>query len=370
MKLCFIADPRPAHTQRWIRWFADAHEVTLIATIADEALAEFQICTLPPASSLRLRLADSVRRVRSAVAKHRPDIVHAHFINEAGWFGALAGQRPFVVTAWGSDIYRVFESKLAGRLNPWAARSADCVTCDSLDQAALLHSWGVESRRISVVGWGVDRSEFNPDVEGTGVRARLDIPPEAPVVLSPRQWFPNSNIESVIAAHSRLPPDTYLILKRIPRYESKRAVGIENAINASDARERIRILGEIDADQLPALYAAADVLVSLCTSDGTPVSVLEAMALGRPVVALDNGSLREWIGEPGGRLVPSLDADVIADSLQAFLGSRAARERAAEHNLAIVARRADRSVEFGRMEKIYQRLALSSPSPTQGQHGD
>ena len=57
----------------------------------------------------------------------------------------------------------------------------------------------------------------------------------------------------------------------------------------------------------------------MCTTDGTPVSLLEAMAVGRPVVALRNASVEEWVSEPGGRLVGSLDPHELAAALAAAL---------------------------------------------------
>jgi glycosyltransferase involved in cell wall biosynthesis len=358
MRICFIGDPRSVHTQRWVGWFAGRHDVSLIATAHDAALADVTVGTLPTTGARRgLRLASSLRAVRRTLRELRPDVVHGHFVNEAGWFAAASGRRPVVVTAWGSDLYRApAESALARRLNPWAVRAADRVTCDSADQARLLRSWGVPAERIAVIGWGIDRTEFHPDVHGGPVRERLGIPPAASVVLSPRQWLPNSNIEAIVAAHARLPDDVHLILKRLPRFERGASPAIEAAVEASPAAERIHVVGEIPMAELPALYAAADVVVSLCVTDGTPVSVLEAMAVGLPVVALQNASVAEWIDEPGGTLVADALPEAVAMALDEFLGDPAARRRAAAHNLAEVAERADRAAEMGRMDEIYAQL--------------
>jgi glycosyltransferase involved in cell wall biosynthesis len=359
MKLCYIGDPRSVHTQRWVRWFAAEHDVIFIATAPDDALSELRVCTLPTTSARRgLRLVNSVRLVRRVLADHQPDVVHGHFLNEAGWFAAAARFRPFVVSAWGSDLYRApAESRLARRLNPWVVRSADWVTCDSEHQAELLRSWGAAPERVSVIGWGVDPREFNPGVDGGPLRARLGIPPGASMVLSPRQWIPNSNIPALVAAHALLPDSVHLVLKRMPRFETDGGAPVEAAIAASPARERIHVIGELPAEEIPGLYAAADAVASLCETDGTPVSLLEAMALGRPIVALQNPSVAEWISEPGGRFVSGLDPNRLAAALNGFLADPAARQRAAAHNVGIVASRADRSAEMGRMGHIYGRLA-------------
>lgn len=355
MKLCFIADAASIHTQRWVRWFADDHDVSLIATAPDASLADLTTLTLP--ESARLRLATSVLAVRRALRALDPDIVHAHFINEAGWFAAAAGRHPFVLSAWGSDIYRApVESRLAARLNPWAARRADAVTCDSADQAQALRSWGIAPEHVEVVNWGVDRRQFHPGVDGTALRERLGIPGDAPLVLSPRQWLANSNIAAIVRAHAQMQADAFLVLKRMPRFEGEAGADVVAAVEDSPRRDRIRVVEEIAAADLPGMYAAADVVVSLCTTDGTPVSVLEAMATGRLVLAKRNASVAEWVSEPGGRLVESLQAEVLARELDALVARRGDPAGAA-HNVAVVAERADRAAEMARVAALYERLA-------------
>jgi glycosyltransferase involved in cell wall biosynthesis len=358
MRLCFIGDARSVHTQRWVRWFAGKHDVAIIATEPDPALAELELATLPASRLPGTRLIESVWATRRALRAFRPDVVHAHFINEAGWLAAASGSRPFIISAWGSDLYRApRESVVARRLNPWAARTADFVTCDSEDQARVLRDWGVRPERIGVIGWGVDRGEFHPDVDGGPTRDALGIPRDAEVVLSPRQWLPNSSIEAIIAAHALLRDEPHLILKRLSRHEPDGGRAILAAIMSSPAHDRIHVVDEIRAAELPSLYASANVVVSLCITDGTPVSVLEAMATGRAVVAFRNQSLAEWVAPPGGQLVSSVAASEVAAAIQRFLDASAAeREAAARHNLQTVAERANRSVEMHRMDAIYAGL--------------
>ena len=357
MRICFIGDPASIHTQRWVRWFARNHDVAVIATTDDAALADLTVATLPETGAVPgQRLGRSVRMARKVVGDLAPDIVHAHFINEAGWFGAASGRRPFVLSAWGSDLYRApQESRLAHRLNPWAARRADALTCDSHDQAGVLRAWGIAEDRIEVINWGVDREEFHPGVDGGPFRAAHDIPTGAPVILSPRQWLPNSNIEAIVAAHARMSEEALLVLKRMPRFERDAGAPVAAAVAASPRRDLIRVVDEIAPEELAGMYAAADVVVSLCTTDGTPVSLLEAMAMGLPVLALRNGSVAEWVAEPGGRLVDALDPSTLAAELDELIRHRASPQAAA-HNVALIAERADRASEMARVAAIYERL--------------
>ncbi|MGE0453011.1 MAG: glycosyltransferase family 4 protein [Vicinamibacteria bacterium] len=357
MRICYIGDARSVHMQRWALWFGKKHEVVLVRTVADEALPEVPGPALPATGRLPgQRLARSVSALRGVLRSTRVDILHAHFINEAGWFAAASRFRPYVLTVWGSDVYQAPKVWPGALLNRWAARLADHVTCDSRDQAKRIEEWGVRPERVSVVGWGIDTASFRPGLDRSRWRRRLGIPPDAPVVFSPRQWVPNSNIEVVVAAHARLSEDVYLLLKRLPRFEGPHAKHVQRTVEESPARSRIRTVSYVPEDELPGLYAAADCLVTLCGTDGTPVSVLEGMGIGLPVVALGIPSLREWVAEPGGLLCASLDPAGVAAALRNFVDSPAARQRAAEHNVNQIAARACREHEMGRIEALYERL--------------
>ena len=167
-----------------------------ISTASDPALADLEIGMLPAAGPPGTRLLRAVGQVRSLAPARAPHLVHAHYINEPGWLAAAARRRP-VVSPPGDPTSTALRSSrsLARRLNPWAVRAADWVTCDSEDQARTLRAWSGNADRVSVIGWGVDRAEFNPAVNGLDMRRRLGLPDEARVILSPRQWLANSNIE-------------------------------------------------------------------------------------------------------------------------------------------------------------------------------
>lgn len=358
MRICFIGDPSSIHFRRWVDWFATRHQVGVISTAASDQLDDHCLATLPMRSLPGARLVASALQVRRIISRWQPDVVHCHYINEAGWLGAAAGFHPLVITAWGSDIYRApRESRLARRLNPWAVRAADFVTCDSAHQVMMLRGWGVSPAKLAMIGWGVDRDEFRPGTDGRALRDALKIPVAGQVLLSPRQWIANSNVPAIVAAHSRLADDVYLILKYAGNSEPDTEAEVREAVERSPARDRIRLLGEIASASLPALYAAADVVISLCSTDGTPASVLEAMAVGRPVVALANPSLAEWVGPPGGQLVASLEPDAIAQAIRTFLLDPEQVSLAAAHNVGVIAAAADRQEQFARMDGIYHRLA-------------
>lgn len=129
MKICFIGEGRSVDTQRWVEWFARKHQVNLISTAGLANQASYATASLPHSCVQGTRLVTWVREI---LRGYKPDLVHSHYINEAGWLGAASGWRPLVITAWGSDLYRAPTESLNGTApESVVARHADYVTCDS-----------------------------------------------------------------------------------------------------------------------------------------------------------------------------------------------------------------------------------------------
>jgi glycosyltransferase involved in cell wall biosynthesis len=118
--------------------------------------------------------------------------------------------------------------------------------------------------------------------------------------------------------------------------------------------EYVSLMPKLSPRALADSFHSAQVMVSPSTHDGTPNSLLEAMACGVFPVCGDLESIREWIrhGE-NGLLVNPNDAEALADALLLALKDRAMRSRAAEINAKIVAERADYRVNMKRVEQFY-----------------
>jgi glycosyltransferase involved in cell wall biosynthesis len=231
-------------------------------------------------------------------------------------------------------------------VSPWAVRRADYVTADSRDQIEVLRRMGAAPHTTGVIGWGVDFREFSGR-NGRAWREAHGIRDDRVVILSPRRWVENSNIPIILDAFAfvrRRHKEAVLILKNQPGSPvdlSRRILSKVQELGITDATVMV---DEISEAERPEMYAASDIAVSACSSDGTPVSVLEAMAARSVVVAGDLPSLREWVrdGETG-VLVPVGDPEALGGLADAAY--------------EMVRRRADRERTLGEMERIYQRLA-------------
>lgn len=362
LRLAFFADPTETHTQRWVGFFRDrGHEVTIIVLHDRPVPANHDRLHIiridPPRRASRPgRWVEMLGRLQRAVRRADPDVVHAHYLTGQGWLAWASGFRPYVITAWGSDIYLDLGNAKARALGRVALRGAALVTADSRHLADAAIAAGARRARTKVVQFGVDTAEFAPR-DASALRARL-VPDGGRIVLSPRTLLPLYRHELVVAALARLPADVVLLVSA--RGATPEAVrSLRHQAELHGVAERLVIESEIPHGEMPAYLNAADVVVSVPSSDATPVTLLEAMACGRPTVLADLPSLREWYA--GGRddLVirePTPDGVAVAIG-RALTLSDAERRDLVERGRELVVARADHERNMLAIEAHYRRLA-------------
>lgn len=362
LRLAFLADPNSVHTRRWLEAFVErGHEVHLLIDDRDPvrgALPEGTVLhryrrtgrmRLPAISSLQGRGA-----LRAALRRIAPDVLHAHYLTRHGWQARLSGVHPYVVSPWGSDIFVTPRRSLRARL--WARatlRAADLVTVVSEQMQSEVRRYGVPAERVERIAFGVDTDRFTP--ADPAIPAVVGGPR---YVFAPRTIAPIYRPDVVIDAFAQIPDDVVLVMTR--RNADPAALADATArIARHGIGGRVRLLDDIDDDLMLALYRGAVAVVSVPESDAVSISVLEAMACGRPVVATDLPGLREHLERSGRHLlVPVGDPGATAAALCGILDAAPEeRERLGRALREDAIRTADRRANMDRMETLYRRLA-------------
>jgi glycosyltransferase involved in cell wall biosynthesis len=131
----------------------------------------------------------------------------------------------------------------------------------------------------------------------------------------------------------------------------------ERWIEKLGIRSAVELLPQQTRPQMATLFRRSQVAVSPSTHDGTPNTLLEAMACGCFPVAGDIESLQEWI-TPGanGLLVDPRNPRLLADAILRALGDANLRLQAAKINTRLVAERAEYGRVMGDAESFYQQL--------------
>ena len=328
LRLAFLADPNSVHTRRWIDYFAEAgHDIHLLigdedavhpglrARVAVHRYRRFGVTRLPFASSLQ-----GGRALRMLLDRINPQVLHAHYLDGYGWQARLSEFHPYAVSIWGSDLFET--PRRSARARWWARRtlaSADLVTVASSDMRAQVIGFGARPDRVVQVQFGVDTDRFAPGDADPRLEAQLGVAGKR-VIFSPRAIQPFYRHETIARAVARLPEDVVLIMtsRNADRAYLADFTRLANDLGLTD---RMVIIEDIADADMPGMYRLSQAVVSIPESDGIAVSVLEAMACGRPVVATDLPGLREFLhGETGVRLVAGADVEAVSEALATILG--------------------------------------------------
>jgi len=248
-----------------------------------------------------------VRDLRRVIREYRPDLIQAGPIQTAAFLVALAGFKNLVAMSWGYDLLIDAGKGPAWRratrytLKRAAAFVGDCETIRDL---AVAH--GMDPKKIVTFPWGANIRKYHPVDRKTRIenriRARRGWSENEFVILSTRSWAPLYGVADLvrafIAAARQLPELRLLMLAGGPLSPRIKAM-----VHNAGLIDRVHFPGQIAQRDLPDYYRAADLYVSTSHSDGTSISLLEALASGLPVLVADIPGNREWVSplSPTGR---------------------------------------------------------------------
>jgi glycosyltransferase involved in cell wall biosynthesis len=345
LRLLGVGNGSSINFLRWAWRLAErGHEVHVVSDRISERQDELDGIAAHDVRGLeRLTRIRGVRRLRLAPAlaglarRLDIDLVQAHYLLPYGWWAARSGFHPLVVSPWGTDILVDAQQPGPGRQRAHEAiAAADFVVVNSRANERASVALGADPARLQRIVWYADTERFSPRSADPGLRARLGWPADALVVLSLRNFRPDTNLDIVIRAFAE-------VAQREPRAR------LLLAARAGPLREEIEALvgdlglqplvsiGFVGKDELPGVVAAADALVSMASSDSTPASLLEAMACGLPVVCAEAPSIDEWVTQgEGAELVPQRDVTALADALLRVLRDPELRRRYGERNARAV----------------------------------
>jgi glycosyltransferase involved in cell wall biosynthesis len=243
-------------------------------------------------ASLRLWL----QTAQAVIRQHRQtpfDLIHAFWVDEAGFSAALAGRklkRPVVASLIGGELTRLPEIGygaqrfLARRLTTrYTLAQATQVTAGSAYQLDLCRAHGVPEHKLKLGFWGVDTSYFHP-VEAC--------PPAPPAVIQAASLLPVKNqallLQTISQARRQLPELQLHLVGTGPDHEA--LVRLAQQLNLSG---NITWHGQIPYLQMPTLYRQASFYLQTSHHEGQGMAVLEAMACGLPVIGTPVGVVRE-----------------------------------------------------------------------------
>lgn len=239
----------------------------------------------------------------------------------------------------------------------YAIRKADLVTAPSEELVSKSIEFGAMPDKVHQIHWGVDTSVFFPQEQVGEISGNSQIPP---LILSIRAIKPVYNQDVILMAArtvlQKYPKARFVFLIDNPDLaylEKLKQLATDLNIGASIEWKSARSPGKEMAD----LLNESSLVLSIPDHDGTPVSVLEALACGIPVITSDLPSLKPWI-DPGktGYLVAPQDSTLLAQTIITALQDSLLRQTCKSQAPAMIQARASHDHQMQRMEKLYHQL--------------
>ena len=314
------------------------------------------------AFSLAPRDAKALLKLYALMRQERPDIVHTHTA-KAGFLGRAAARLagvPIIVHTFHGHVlhgyYGAMKNQLLRRVEQSLALVTDRLVTVSEQVKNDLVGYGIaKAEKISVVPLGFDLDPFlNSHAQQGEFRREMGLSEEHKLIGIVGRLFAIKN-------HALFLKSAALIVAREP---AARFVVVGDGVLRPALENQAQDLGIADRvlftgwrRDIPRIVAGLNVLVVSSDNEGTPVSAIEAMASGCPVVATRVGGLPDLIeDQKTGRLVPPRDAEALASAVLELLYSPKVARELGQNGKEFVQRRFTVQRLLSDMDHLYTEL--------------
>ena len=381
---CYDPTPRPALPGGRVRVVellatgtnggAQEHVFGLLTRI-DAARYDVHVISLSPGSAVRklqrhgipVTVIDepddaiATGAVAALLGDLRPEVIHNHMYRAelvgtraAIALGEIGRPRPFVVSTVHSSRIRSEEDRAELRI---LTPRMDRLIAVSRSIVEKLHHEGRDGAPIELIHNGVDLQRYDHQGPCCTLREEYGLPAEGPIVgvvarLEPEKGHPTL-LEAWPLVLAAIPDATLLVVGEGSRREALEAMSHELGIAG-----RVVFTGR--RDDVPAVTAALDVAVLPSYREALGLTILEAMALSRPVVASNVGGIPEMV-EDGvtGLLVPPRDPESLAAAIVRLLRDHPLADMLARAGHDLVHERFCIELMVDAVERIYDEGARS-----------
>jgi glycosyltransferase involved in cell wall biosynthesis len=395
MRLLFVADGRSQTALSWLRyWIETDHQIHLISTFPCKRPSGLKSFDIIPVAFGGLALGKSPilaggttishfvprfrnilrllryylgpltlpyhqKRFLSLVEEIQPNLVHALRIPFEGMLAsAVPVEVPMVVSVWGNDFtLHSHGSILMACYTQRTLHRASALVTDATRDIRLGHDLGFASNKPTLIVPGSGGIHLEEMVKITDSIILPEALPEVPVVVNPRGQRPGSLRQDIFfQAIPLVLEKTKNVLFICPQLAGDKES--EQWVESLGIREHAKLWPYLDKEQMWMLFKKTRVFVSPSIHDGTPNSLLEAMACGCFPVVGNIESMQEWINSGvNGLLVDSTSPRALADGILTALKNPDLCHTASIENARIIAERANYQRCMAMAEVFYQQIA-------------
>lgn len=290
-----------------------------------------------------MEIVRSVKKIRQIANDFQPDIIHVHQANSIGFLVSLANRNIFkqVLTTWGDDVL-IFPKKniLFKMLTYTSLKYSDEITADAQVMADAIYAFFGNKKKVVIANFGIEWDE------------NLIRLPKEKIIYSNRLHDSLYNIDLIIkgsAEFLKSHPDWKLVVAARGSLTDE----LKKIAQESIASNQVEFVGFVGPADNQNWYLRASIYVSIPDTDGTSISLLEAMGYGCIPVVSDLPANREWIVDGKNGIIVS-DRTKLKSSLEEAIQLNP--EYVKEENEEIILKKATKEANRAIFKKIYQRL--------------
>jgi glycosyltransferase involved in cell wall biosynthesis len=372
LKVLYVTSNGGIHDYRFLKKLVEDYEVLLLhytsRKLTDDIkeLKNLKIISRKPIVR-SLPVLSELLHFRKVYRNFKPDIVHTGYVWQVGILASFFNVPHHLSMPWGSDIlFQPEKHFLIKMIVKKVLNQCNHIHCDAeFVKEKIISDYNIPAEKISVFPRGVDLKLFSP-LNKTECRKQLGIPEDKFVILFNRHLEPVYGINTLLKGYKKFASkkdDVLLLMVSSGSLKGRVARFIKE--NRLDTKMVNR--GNIPNKRMPLHLGAADVYLSTSISDGSSLSLLEAMAMGLGLVVTDANALRYWVKEDNGILVQRNSSSSIAGALEEYYNDRQLIKKHGEKNTLIAEEKADWDKNYSKLKEIYRQMLERSQGGTSGE---
>lgn len=315
MKKIFIVAPLSSgHVQKWLLPFANDYEFVFFTLHPQDLPGEFKNCKVfkfPKLTGTKLDFILSIPYLQFEIIRSKPSLIYASFLSSYGLITALSFSRcRKILSTWGTDVNgKPQQSRFFAFIIKMLINKFDWINAPANHTKNKLILLGAQSDKIDVFQYGIDFSSYKLKENNVTDVVRF---------ISIRNWDALYNIKNIISAYSHFCQNQLVKteLNILGKGDSKQYDEILSLVSNLDFKlGKVNVVGFVNKDELVEHLFRNDVVVSVPSMDGTPLSLLESMYVGLiPIVSKIDANY-EWVDPKFGFFADPSSIEELRESL-------------------------------------------------------
>lgn len=366
MKILFLSAAKSIHTIRWVNSLAlRGHEIHLVFKkdhqIEGQDVLQKDICLHPLRYTGMEGYYLNAWQLKKLVKQIKPDVINVHYASGYGTLARRARLNSYLLSVWGSDVYdfpneSIIKKYILKKNIKYAKYLASTSYCMANQLKRVMND---EKLDIHITPFGVDLKEFDP-------YKYMQKKKNCIIIGNIKTLEKKYGINELILAFADLKKD-------LDKSDSKIKIKLKiygkgslkeelvKLISRKGLEQDVELMGAISHEKVPAALAEFDIFCALSQLDSESfgVSVVEAMAMGRPVVVSDVDGFKEVTTNETGKIVPRNDLESVKRALKELVVDERLRIRLGENGKKRVRELYDWDKNVDTMEALYKSILMS-----------